>query len=130
MLVDRNTPSPFRSTVAAGAIVVAAAGVLVYLYASADTSTIGTLDFTNQVHIPPLDEGRLENGRRVFDLDLAPTAHDFGTGRETDVWGINGTYLRSTLRAQRGDSVTVYVANFLDEATRSTTSSSSSRTRR
>ncbi len=106
-----------RGVAAAGVIVVAVVSVIVYLYASANIDTVGTQAFTNQVHIPPLDEGRIENGRRVFDLDFAPAVHDFGTGRPTDIWGVNGAYLGPTLRAERGESVTVNVTNSLDEDT-------------
>ncbi len=105
------------ATTASGLVTAAIGGWVWYLYTSADVDTIGALDFANRLRIPPQDEGRLVDGRRVFDLDVAPATHDFGTGQPTPVWGINGTHLGPTLRARPGEAVTVNVANGLAEPT-------------
>ena len=106
-----------HASAALGLVVAGLGGWAWYLYASADIDTVGTLDFGNRLRVPSLDESRWQDRRRVFDLDLGPTTHDFGTGRSTEVWGINGTYLGPTLRAGPGEAVTVNVSNGLEEAT-------------
>lgn len=79
--------------------------------------TVGTLGFSNPLHIPPLAESREEGGRRVFDLRVEAGRTQFLEGEATETWGLNGTYLSPTLRAERGEAVVVNVTNGVDETT-------------
>ncbi|WP_431040489.1 multicopper oxidase family protein [Streptomyces sp. P1-3] len=89
----------------------------IWLYTSADVSTVGKVDFTNELAVPPLAPSRLdERGRRVFDLRMQQGATTFRSGRTTKTWGFNGSYLGPTLRAKRGEKVMVNVDNKLPEA--------------
>jgi len=53
----------------------------------------------------------------VFDLDLQQGRAELLPGTTTETWGINGPHLGPTLRAERGDEVTVNVDNALPQAT-------------
>lgn len=99
----------------------AAAGVLAglgVLYARADTSTVGELDFANELRIPPLLEGEADgDGVTVFDLRLQTGTSELVPGTTTETWGINGPHLGPTLRLARGDRVRMEVRNELPERT-------------
>jgi FtsP/CotA-like multicopper oxidase with cupredoxin domain len=56
-------------------------------------------------------------GRKTFELELQRGTSELLPGRPTETWGVNGDHLGPTLRAQRGDQVTVHVANALPQAT-------------
>ncbi len=99
-------------------LVLAAAGAFLYLYSSADESTVGELSFENELKIPPLLEPQRDDaGRKVFDLDLQAGTTELLPGRKTETWGANGAYLGPTLRASRGDEVLINVHNELPETT-------------
>src|SRR5262249_58655050 len=66
---------------------------------------------------PPLATGRRHGSDVTFYLRLRQGMSDFGRGATTRTWGINGNYLGPTLRAQRGDRVTIHVTNGLTEST-------------
>jgi blue copper oxidase len=103
--------------VAALALAGVAAG-LGALYASADTSTVGELDFANELRIPPLLEGEAEGeGVKVFDLRLQTGTSELLPGTTTETWGVNGAYLGPTLRVSNGDRVRMNVRNDLPEPT-------------
>ncbi|MGY4280446.1 FtsP/CotA-like multicopper oxidase with cupredoxin domain [Streptomyces sp. M18.1] len=92
-------------------------GVFLWLWTSADVTTVGKESFDNELAIPPLAESRVDkDGTRVFDLRMRPGHKEFVDGRTTDTWGFNGDHLGPTLRAQRGEKVRVRVHNGLDEA--------------
>ena len=107
----------WAAAVAAGAGVslgIAAA----WLYADADSTNVGDLDFDNRLAIPPLLEPRIDDdGRRVFDLDLRQGRTRFFADHDTPTWGANGSYLGPTLRASRDDEVVINVHNGLPEPT-------------
>ncbi len=65
--------------------------------------------------MPPLDDGELVAGVRVFRLDLQAGTVDFGAGAPTATYGINGAYLGPTLRFRRGERVRLEVTNSLAE---------------
>jgi FtsP/CotA-like multicopper oxidase with cupredoxin domain len=65
--------------------------------------------------VPPLVEGELEGGVRVFRLELRRGEVDFGAGAPTATYGINGPFLGPTLRFPRGERVRVEVTNSLGE---------------
>ena len=103
--------------VVALALVGVAAGLGV-LYARADTSTVGELDFANELTIPPLLEGRRDGDDvTVFDLRLQTGTSELLPGKTTETWGINGPYLGPTLRVASGDRVRMNVRNDLPEPT-------------
>lgn len=65
--------------------------------------------------LPPIDEGRIEGGRRVFDLGVASGRHEFRAGVETATIGINAGFLGPILSARAGDALRMNVANGLAE---------------
>src|SRR5215218_3794780 len=102
----------------AGALLAAIVGIGIWIWSSAARSNVGELDFENELDIPPLAEPSIdEPGRKVFDLELQDGTAELLPGKPAETWGINGPHLAPTLRAERGDEVTVNVANALPEAT-------------
>jgi FtsP/CotA-like multicopper oxidase with cupredoxin domain len=100
------------ATIAVGAV------AIVVVYLRLPQSNVGELDFTNPLAIPGELEPRIdENGRLVFDLEVAAGTSEFIAGQRTPTWGVNGPYLGPTLRADLGDEVLVNVTNNLDEQT-------------
>jgi FtsP/CotA-like multicopper oxidase with cupredoxin domain len=71
--------------------------------------------FQNPLSIPPLEEGRLIDGARRFDLTLQYGVSNFLGDRPTPTVGINGNYLGPVLRVQQGDDVMFKVTNRLSE---------------
>src|SRR5688572_8200816 len=67
--------------------------------------------------VPPLVDGELEGGVRVFRLDLQTGTRDFVGGAPTATYGVNGAYLGPTLRFRRGERVRLEVTNSLAETT-------------
>jgi FtsP/CotA-like multicopper oxidase with cupredoxin domain len=95
-----------------------AAGGAVWLHQDAKQSNVGELAFTNRLALPELAEPTIdEDGRKVFDLRFMAGETELVDAGPTDTWGLNGTYLGPTLRAERGDRVRVNVTNDVDEAT-------------
>ncbi|WP_129785123.1 multicopper oxidase family protein [Promicromonospora panici] len=74
-------------------------------------------EFTNELAIPPLAPSRVVDGTRVFSLTAQDGVTEFRPGVETETWGFDGSYLGPTLRAGRGERVTVEVTNDLGEPT-------------
>ncbi|MFD4237969.1 multicopper oxidase family protein [Streptomyces sp. NPDC058542] len=80
--------------------------------------TVGRIAFTHRVQAPPLAESRFDGeGRRVFELDIRQGTREFIAGRRSPAWGVNGECPGPTLRAARGETVLINVANGVDEAT-------------
>jgi suppressor of ftsI len=105
------------AAVAAVAVLALAVGAFV-LWSSASTSTVGELEFTNRLAIPPLADPRVDDeGRMVFDLELQEGVSELLPDTETETWGANGPHLAPTLRASRGDEVMPRVLNGLAEET-------------
>jgi FtsP/CotA-like multicopper oxidase with cupredoxin domain len=100
---------------ALGVFALVAAGCA--LYSSAQVSTVGELDFENELKIPPLLEPQEEDGRKIFDLTLQQGRAELLPGKPAETWGVNGVYLGPTLRAERGDRVELRVRNELPEMT-------------
>ena len=99
-------------------LLAAAAGGFAWVWTRADASTVGELDFRQELRIPPLLEPRTDDrGRKVFDLDLRTGTTELLPGVRTQTWGANGSYLGPTLRASRGDEVRIHVRNDLPETT-------------
>jgi FtsP/CotA-like multicopper oxidase with cupredoxin domain len=103
---------------AAALVVVAVVAVGFAFYTTADTSTVGELQFRNELTIPPLVKPTVdEDGGKVFRLVLQRGRSDILPGKTTETWGANGPYLAPTLRASRGDRVQMQVQNGLPEST-------------
>ncbi|MGC0272088.1 multicopper oxidase family protein [Pseudactinotalea sp. Z1739] len=123
-VASKNARSPTRRALTwiAGigvAGLVAAAAVFAWFamsYFNMALDTVGEVDFDRALHVPPLAESRVEGGVRTFDLTMQAGETDLGQGSMTPTWGINGTHLAPTLRAERGEDVQVRVSNGLDEA--------------
>ncbi|MBF6415024.1 multicopper oxidase family protein [Nocardia cyriacigeorgica] len=102
------------------ALLVAAVAISVgvtLVYQRADVSTVGRVDFADELPIPPLADSRIEaDGTRVFDLRMQAGRTEFRPGRFTETWGFNGDHLGPTLRAARGETVRVRVRNALPDA--------------
>jgi FtsP/CotA-like multicopper oxidase with cupredoxin domain len=67
--------------------------------------------------VPPLLDGELVGGVRVFHLDLAAGEMEWVAGAPTATFGVNGAYLGPTLRFRRGERVRLEVTNSLGETT-------------
>jgi len=83
---------------------------------SAAMANIALSQFNTPLKLPPLDEGRLENNRRIFDLTLRPGFSNFLNNLQTPTAGINGDFLGPVLSVQRDDEVKLNVSNNLSEA--------------
>ncbi|QSB15768.1 multicopper oxidase domain-containing protein [Natronosporangium hydrolyticum] len=95
----------------------ALAGAGAWTWQRAVLDTTGQLAFDQPLAIPPLLEGELDDdGHRVFDLAAGVGQHDLGGG-PMETWGYNGDYLGPTLRASRGEQVTVNIDNQLPDPT-------------
>ena len=69
----------------------------------------------NPLIIPPLDQGRMEDGVRVYDLALQNGTSQFFSDVKTPTSGVNGAYLGPTLNMRDGDNVRINVTNELGE---------------
>lgn len=99
------------------AVATTVGGCVALTYTRADISTVGKVDFTRELAIPPLATGVTEpDGTRVFTLDMRRGRTEFRPGEPTNTWGFNGDHLGPTLRARRGDRVRVDITNSLPEA--------------
>jgi FtsP/CotA-like multicopper oxidase with cupredoxin domain len=88
------------------------------VWTGARTDTAGEVSFTRPLAVPPFADSMVDDeGRRVFDLRLQTGTTDFGAGQVSETWGINGSHLGPTLRAQRGEQVLVHVTNDVGETT-------------
>lgn len=93
------------------------AAIATISYQRALVSTLGDVEFTNELRIPSLEEGTRRNGVVHYELDMRPGTTEFlADGPATETWGIDGSYLGPTLRVQRGDEIDVEVANNLPAA--------------
>lgn len=92
-------------------------GGMTWIYTTADVSTVGKVEFRQELSVPPLADSTVEaDGTRVFQLDMRSGTKEFRPGQVTDTWGFNGDYLGPTLRARRGEQVRVQVRNGLPDA--------------
>ncbi len=73
--------------------------------------------FTQSLVIPPLLQGEMQDGTRVFDLSVQRGKHEFFPGKKTPSAGINGDYLGPVIRARQGENVRLNVTNEMSEDT-------------
>jgi FtsP/CotA-like multicopper oxidase with cupredoxin domain len=122
-MTRRRAPSrrtrAWRWTAAVLAVLlVPVVGLAGWLYVGSGRGNVGELTFANRLHIPPLlDPQAGPDGRKRFDLTLQAGRSRLLPGAPTPTWGINDAHLGPTLRARRGDHVTINVTNTLPEAT-------------
>ena len=67
--------------------------------------------------IPPLDQGEMVDGVRVFHLDAGEHQVNILPDKTSTAWGFNGGHLGPTLYMRRGDKVQMHVHNGLDTMT-------------
>ncbi|MBF6174384.1 multicopper oxidase family protein [Nocardia blacklockiae] len=107
----------FRLSALLAVVVLAAGGGVVWLYVTARVSTVGAVNFTEELNVPPEAQSHKDiDGTRVFDLEMRSGTRYFRPGQATVTWGFNGDHLGPTLRARRGERVRVEVRNTLDQA--------------
>nr|WP_148262456.1 multicopper oxidase domain-containing protein [Hoyosella subflava] len=102
-----------------GLLLVGIGGVVALMAAwnGARHDTTGVIEFENALDIPPLADSRTDaDGTRVFDLTMQRGTTDLGHGPATETWGVNGSYLGPTVRADRGGRVRLNVSNELSVA--------------
>lgn len=73
-------------------------------------------DFITPLNIPPELHGRLEKGKRIFDLTLQHGTTQFFPDLNTATIGINSSFLGSTIRTNQGEKIVLKVNNQLKEA--------------
>ncbi|MFS0700610.1 multicopper oxidase family protein [Cellulomonas sp. 179-A 4D5 NHS] len=75
-------------------------------------------DFDTPLPVPPLAPSQVAaDGTRTFHLTAQEGTTQFVDGVDTPTWGFDGDLLGPTLRASRGEQVTVEVRNELPEPT-------------
>ena len=94
-----------------------ALGWLGWSYLTIPLDTRGEVSFDRELRIPPIAPSTIEEGVKVFELEMSPGETDFGQANSTPTWGINGSYLGPTIRASRGETVRIDVTNELNEPT-------------
>ncbi len=67
--------------------------------------------------IPALLEGEMKDGIRHYDLNMQSGTHEFFKGYKTPTFGINASYLGSTLKLRDGEKVRLNVTNNIGEVT-------------
>ncbi len=65
--------------------------------------------------VPPMLEGEVIDGVRVFKLDLQTGMIEWVPGNPTETYGVNGPVLGPTLHLRKGESVRIEVTNSLNE---------------
>jgi FtsP/CotA-like multicopper oxidase with cupredoxin domain len=86
-------------------------------YASSTASYAGHPVIPKPLQIPPENKGQMQDGVRVFDLNVQTGKTEFFEGLKTDTLGINGSYLGPTLRLKSGETIRLNVTNGLGETT-------------
>ena len=92
------------------------ASTLPFTYLRSSYAALSGSDFITPLNIPPELHGRLEKGKRIFDLNLQHGTTQFFQGLNTSTIGINSSFLGSTIRTKRGETVVLNVTNQLNES--------------
>ena len=96
----------------------AAAGLAVFPLAGCEarnTVLNGESREPNPLAIPPLQQGEIEDGARVFRLSLMAGQTEFVPGIASSTIGIDAPYLGPTLEMRRGETVRFHIDNTLAE---------------
>lgn len=115
----RTVTSLFVRLIAFGtaAVVVLVGGAIAVAWVVIPTDTVGDVAFDTELAIPPLAESTIDDdGRRVFELTTQEGTTQID-GEQVRTWGFDGDYLGPTLRAERGEDVSVHITNTLPEDT-------------
>lgn len=84
----------------------------------APLSPVRSLGFKQRLWIPPEVRPQVDaSGGWVFNLTARTGRRELTPGTATQTWGINGDYLGPTLRAPRGQQITINLRNLLPETT-------------
>ncbi|WP_448853357.1 multicopper oxidase family protein [Corynebacterium frankenforstense] len=102
---------------AAAAVVLAGAGAALSACGDDQPEPQGYEGERRRLPVPPLDEGEMVDGERVFHLDAGAHEVNVLPEKKTRVWGFNGGHLGPTLYMRRGDRVRMHVHNGLDTMT-------------
>lgn len=100
-----------------GLVGLALAASIVYPYVHGTTFVNEGVALERSLVIPPLLDGRVVNGEKVFELTARHGRTELMPGAWSDTAGFNGTYLGPTIRAHTGERVRVDVKNELGETT-------------
>ncbi len=73
--------------------------------------------FSEALVVPPLASYKVQNGEKVFNLNIQKGKTSFLNGALTDTYGVNGNFLGPTIRVENRDKVLIHVKNSLDEIT-------------
>jgi blue copper oxidase len=117
MTSRRRLLRPGRVILAAILVIAGVAAVGAAVLRARPPSPPANSSFARKLAVPPLASSHRHGKDVTFDLRVREGRSDFGRGVMTRTWGINGNYLGPTLRARRGDRVTIHVINGLTEST-------------
>lgn len=67
--------------------------------------------------IPPLAEYKIDDGKKIFNLNIQKGQKNFIEDKITPTFGVNGDFLGPTIKVNNQDNVRVNVKNSLDEET-------------
>ena len=103
----------------AGCAAIALAGPMIPgLLSAQKVDTVGNVDFSRPLAIPPLAPSRVDaDGTRVFELEAQDGYSEFRSGQQTATRGYNGAHLGPTLVAARGEKVRTEITNRLEDPT-------------
>lgn len=76
---------------------------------------VDNVEHDNNLIIPELYEGEMQDGVRHFELALREGSREFLPGKITPTWGVNSDFLGPTIRARRGETVQFDIRNDLPE---------------
>ncbi len=107
------TRRKFLKSTAISTLSLSAATLLPNMASFADNPQI----HKNRLKIPPLNEGKIENNVRIFNLEMQNGITEFYQGIKTPTSGINGSYLAPTLKMINGEQVRLNVKNSIGETT-------------
>src|SRR5262249_3995708 len=117
MTAGRRMLKPGRVALAAILAIIGVAVVSAAVLRARSPHLPATRSFAHELAVPPLAPRRRHGSDVPSYRRLAQGMADCGRGAMTRTWGINGNYLGPTLRARRGDRVTIHVTNGLTEST-------------